>query len=138
MFNNCESSYEPLDIIDKGLKRKLDKYGIEISTNDDLKNGKVGFVLFDRKLLDNTKYTQYKSLQLINNIFPPISKTIIEKSFSDFMMHFEGYKGKDIYLFQLDDPLSLELGYVAMCGTGLVHHKIGILKLKEWQKNGPK
>jgi len=67
------------------------------------------------------------------NDFQPIPETFVEESFDLFKEHFNNYKSKSIRMYQLHDPLTMHLGYVAMLDGGIIWHQLRMSTYKEWQ-----
>jgi len=124
------SAHQKIDfeIKDNSLMEELRKKGIEIIPNVDPENGNYGCII-----CENVENNSERQIEVYNKVLEPISKRVLEESFTDFIKHFEEYQKKDIYVFQCDDPKILRLGYVAVCGSGLVHHTVRISEYKNWQ-----
>ena len=116
------------EIKDDSLMGELRKKGIEIIPNVDPENGNYGCII-----CENVENNSERQIEVYNKVLEPISKRVLEESFTDFIKHFEEYQKKDIYVFQCDDPKILRLGYVAVCGSGLIHHTVRLSEYKNWQ-----
>lgn len=121
------------DFVTSGdLAEDLKKSGIKVLPANNPEEGLYGCVLFKEDKDTTGNYLSEKTLLFQNKVLDPITKIVNEESFEDLLKHFEEYKNKDIYMFQMDSPQTLRVGYVAVCGSGLAWHRVGLREWKMW------
>lgn len=132
---NTNSPIEEFFVTSGDLAEYLKQSGIVAFPVNEPEKGLYGCVLVKQGRNDDGFFSPEKNFVFQNKVLEPISKIVDERSFEDFTKHFEEYKSRDIYIFEYDDVKTLRLGYVAVCGSGLVHHKVRLSIYKEWKSN---